>query len=218
MSGYAQQRRMMVDCQLRTFDVTDRTVLAAFEAVPREAFVDPESVALAYSDAAIQIGGSQRHLLKPMVLARMIQALALREGDRVLVVAGATGYGAAVLARMGMQVTLLESDDALVKAAERCLAKLGVAGVEIERGPLEQGLVSKAPYDAIIVEGIVETFPAVLVDQLGPKGKLVALQGDQPATKAVLYRHADQPGTGQTLFDAAGSVLAPFRRPMEFVF
>ncbi len=218
MSGFADQRRMMVDCQLRTFDVTDRAVLAAFEAVPREAFVDGASAALAYSDATVPAANAQRHLLKPMVLARMIQSLAPREGDRALVVAGATGYGAAILARMGAQVVLLESDETLVGEAERILGRLGVAGVEVERGPLEQGLAAKGPYDVILVEGIVELFPAALVAQLGTSGKLVVLQGDQPATKAVLYRHGDQTGTGRTLFDATGPVLAPFRRPAEFVF
>lgn len=218
MSGYAEQRRMMVDCQLRTFDVTDRAVLAAFEAVPREAFLNPESTALAYSDATVPVGDASRLLLKPMVLARMIQALAVREGDRVLVVAGATGYSAAILARMGTQVVLLESDSALAQTAERCLGRLGVAGVEIEQGPLEKGFVGKAPYDAILVEGSIEVFPAALVDQLSTSGKLVVLEGEQPATKAVQYRHGDRPGTGRTLFDATGQVLPAFRRPAAFVF
>ena len=218
MSGYAEQRRMMVDCQLRTFDVTDRAVLAAFETVPREAFVDPACVALAYSDAAIPVGNSNRHLLKPMVLARMIQALAPREGERALVVAGATGYGAAILARMGAQVVMLESDETLAQEAERVLQRLGVAGVEVAHGPIEQGLAASGPYDAILVEGIVGTFPAALMGQLRATGKLVALQGQQPATKAALYRHGDKAGTGRTLFDATGSVLSAFVRPAEFVF
>ncbi len=84
MDSFSDLRRMMVDCQLRTYDVTDRAVLAAADAVPREAFL-PESLSTwAYLDQPVEIPGTGRALMAPMVIARMIQNLAVRPGDNVL--------------------------------------------------------------------------------------------------------------------------------------
>ena len=110
MEGFTGLRRNMVDCQLRTYDVTDRAVLAAADEVPREAFV-PESLAhLAYLDQAIGLPGTGRALMTPMVIARMIQTLDIEPGEDVLEYGGGTGYGAALIDRMGAKATLWEPD------------------------------------------------------------------------------------------------------------
>ena len=90
---FAELRRRMVDCQLRTFSVIDEAVLFAVLNTPREVFVDPQSRAVAYSDAALTVtaGGVRRQLLTPMVLARLLQSAEIRPGDRLLDVAGSTG-------------------------------------------------------------------------------------------------------------------------------
>ena len=105
MIDFALARRMMVDGQVRTSDVTDLRIIAAMLALPRERFVSAADTDLAYLDTnvpAIQgAGGEQvRHLLKPMVLAKLIQAAAVKPDDRVLDVGCATGYSAALLARL----------------------------------------------------------------------------------------------------------------------
>src|SRR5215813_7056915 len=98
MTDFAQARRMMVEGQIRTNDVTDLRVLAAFDEVARERFVPERWQAIAYLDRDVPVtqpGG--RCLLKPMVLAKLIQAADIGEGDRVLDVGCATGYSSAVL-------------------------------------------------------------------------------------------------------------------------
>jgi protein-L-isoaspartate(D-aspartate) O-methyltransferase len=103
MDSFAALRRMMVDCQLRTYDITDRAVLAAADEVPREAFL-PESLSvLAYLDQAVPLPGTGRALMTPMVVARMIQNLALQPGETALEYGGGTGYGAALMASHGRQ-------------------------------------------------------------------------------------------------------------------
>ncbi|MFD0938323.1 protein-L-isoaspartate O-methyltransferase, partial [Methylobacterium trifolii] len=102
MLDYAQARRLMVDCQLRTFDVNDVAVLDAFDAVPRERFVPQGREAFAYIDQSLRltpVSDDARFLPAPMLLARMIQALTLGEGVRVLDVASGYGYAAALKAR-----------------------------------------------------------------------------------------------------------------------
>ena len=109
MLDHAQARRLMVDCQLRTFDVNDIAVLDAFDDVPRERFVPPGREDFAYIDQTLALGHG-RGMPAPMLLARMIQALAVASGTRALDVGSGYGYGAAVLARLGAEVVALESE------------------------------------------------------------------------------------------------------------
>ena len=119
MIDFAQARRMMVDSQLRTFDVNDIPVLDAFDSVPRERFVPEGRESLAYIDQDLLVGAGsvRRFMLSPMILARMIQTLAVGPGTRVLDVAAGRGYASAVLATLGARVTALESDPELAGAA-----------------------------------------------------------------------------------------------------
>ena len=103
----ATLRQMMVDCQIRTFDVTELRLIARFLDVPREPFVPAAAVDIAYSDHAIALGGG-RKLLPPLVLARMIQEAEVDAGARVLDVGCATGYSTAILAGMAASVVAVE--------------------------------------------------------------------------------------------------------------
>ena len=142
MLDYAQARRLMVDCQLRTFDVNDIPVLDAFEAVPRERFVPQGREDFAYIDQSLRITGqdpatSDRAVPAPMILARMIQALQLAPGQVALDVATGYGYAAAIMRQLGVRVVALESDETLAAEAESRLS--GTDGIEIVHGPLQEG-------------------------------------------------------------------------------
>ena len=105
------RRLHMVNGQLRTGGIVDKSLLAAFLATPRQRFVTPEFKSLAYLDRELPArGGAKRKLLTPVTLARMLQAAAVVPGDRALDVAGGSGYCAALLDAMGAKVVMLESD------------------------------------------------------------------------------------------------------------
>ena len=213
----AKSRRMMVDCQLRTFDVTNRAVLGAMEQVPREAFVDDTDLSSVYSDRALPLPGG-RSMLVPMVLGRMLQSLAIEPGQRVLVVGAGNGYGAAVVAAMGAQVVALESDAALADRARSALGRLGAAGIEVVSGPLAQGWASGAPYDAILVEGAAEVCPDDLLTQLADDGKLIVVMGRGRAGRATLFTRSRDAFGGRPVFDAGAPVLPGLEKPAGFVF
>lgn len=217
MLDFVKSRRMMVDNQLRTFDVTNRAVLAAVEAVPREAFVQPGQEALAYTDAGLPTGRPGRTLLAPMVLARLIQLLAPQEGEKVLVVGGATGYGAAILAQMGCEVTMLDDEDFADEARDR-LGTLGVSGITVETGALSGGASNGAPYDAILVEGAFEVAPAQLAAQLKDGGRLAGVDAGKGAPRAVLLSRSGTASGAVTPFDAPAAVLPGFGYAPSFVF
>jgi protein-L-isoaspartate(D-aspartate) O-methyltransferase len=210
-------RRLMVDGQIRTADVTDAALLDAMLTVPREQFLPPALAPLAYLDADIPIGKG-RALLRPMVLAKLIQAARIRAGERVLDLGGATGYSAAILSRLGASVVALEEDADLAKAAKTALAATGAANSEVVVGPLAAGWPAGAPYDVIFLNGAAETIPDALGDQLAPDGRVTGVGGRPPASKGMIYRVTEGHLVGRPIFDAAATLLPGFRMPPSFVF
>ncbi|WP_019904121.1 protein-L-isoaspartate O-methyltransferase [Methylobacterium sp. 77] len=221
MLDYAQARRLMVDCQLRTFDVNDIAVLDAFEAVPRERFVPPGREDFAYIDQTLRIGGQgsatpDRAIPAPMILARMVQALQLVPGHVVLDVAAGYGYATAIMRQLGVRVVALESDDTLAAEAESRLS--GTEGVEIVRGPLQAGAAKAGPFDGILVNGRVETRPQSLLDQLKDGGRLVCVMGRDRAAKATLFVRTGDAFGARPLFDANLPALSAFAVDSGFSF
>ena len=218
MTDYAQARRVMVDRQVRPADVTDLRIIAALLEVPREAFVPVARRAVAYLDLDAPVSESGRALLKPMVLAKMLQAAAILETDLVLDVGCATGYSAAVLGKLAGHVVALEEDAALARSASATLAQTGAGNIAVVSGLLAAGRTEDAPYDVIVLEGAAEIVPDSLLSQLKEGGRLVAVVGSGPMGKATLYRRTGGHATGQPVFDAAAPLLPGFVKPAAFVF
>ncbi|MCJ2073771.1 protein-L-isoaspartate O-methyltransferase [Methylobacterium sp. J-030] len=217
MIDYAQARRMMVDCQLRTFDVNDIAVLDAFDDVPREAFVPKGREPFAYIDQTLHIdeaGSETRCMPAPMVLARMIQALKIRPGVAALDIASGYGYAAAVMAHLGAQVTALESVPGLAAEAR---TRLGTAAQVIE-GPLAAGAPKHAPFDAILINGRVEVRPQALLDQLKDDGRLVCVMGPHRNAKVMVFVRAGDAFGARPLFDASLPGLEAFQEEAGFAF
>jgi protein-L-isoaspartate(D-aspartate) O-methyltransferase len=213
MEAFLDLRRNMVDCQLRTYDVTDRDVLAAADAVPREAFVPGNAAHLAYLDQPIPLAGTGRALMAPMVVARMIQTLDLEPGEDVLEYGGASGYGSALMQRMGAKMALWEPDAEARKLAGPALAAAGADGVAIlDKEP------APASYDAILVGGACEVQPASLFPLLREDGRLIVIEGLGRAARVKLYQKSMQAVSGRTVFDAFAPELAEFRKPAAFTF
>jgi protein-L-isoaspartate(D-aspartate) O-methyltransferase len=217
MFDAAAARRMMVDGQIRTADITNLELLAAMQAVPRELFVPPALAAQAYSDSEIRLGNG-RVLLRPMTLAKLIQAANVRPGDHVLDVGCGTGYSSAVLSHLGASVVALEEDTALARLAETALATAAAPQVRFVEGPLPAGWPAAAPFDVILFEGATEVVPNELGAQLKPEGRLAAIFGGGPAGKAMVYRRIEGRLAGRAAFDAAAPVLPGFAAPAAFVF
>ncbi len=221
MTDFATMRRMMVDGQIRPSDITDPRLIDAMMQIPREDFLPAGKAGLAYLDQDLAVGGEGgaiRRLLKPMVLAKMIQALDLEEDDRVLDVGCLTGYSSAVLGRLAGSVVALEEDTFLVSEARANLAKVGAGNVKVVQGRLVEGYRADVPYDAVLVNGAVENRPENLLRQLRDGGRLVCIQGGGPAAKAMLYRLDLGDVGGRPIFDATAPVLPGFAAAKAFIF
>jgi protein-L-isoaspartate(D-aspartate) O-methyltransferase len=212
--NFDHMRRAMIASQLRTTGTNDPRVLAAMGEVARERFVPAARASLAYADALVPLKPG-RDFNSPMALGRLLTEAAPRPGERVLVVAAATGYAAALLARLAGPVVALEEDPELVAEAR---ANLAGSGVELVEGPLAQGWRNGAPYDLILIDGAVECVPEALVAQLADGGRLAAGLLENGVTRLAIGRRAGE-GFGMAAFaDAAAAILPGFAKPRAFKF
>ncbi len=201
---YSLARRAMIDNQLRPEAVTDGGVLAAMASVERERFVPEAARAFAYFDRPIPIGHG-RSMMPPAALGRLLSELAPRPGERALVVGAGTGYSAALLAAIGLDVTALE-DDATLAAQARAA---GVETATSEKGD---------PYDIILIDGAVEVIPETLVARLVEGGRLATALIDRGVSRLVIGRASAGSLGLRTIADAAVAPLPGYERPRVFTF
>ncbi len=217
--AYATARKFMVDGQLRPNKVTDALVLAAMARLPREAFVPAAARARAYADDAVPLSPG-RGMMAPMVLARLLQAASPRLGEQALVVGAATGYAAAALADIGLVVTALEEDAALLAAARVSWAEClpGARPLAVQ-GELAQGHAQGAPYQLILLDGAVERVPETLIAQLAEGGRMAMVlsrAGGLPV--AALARKLGGAFITTPIMDAVAPALPGFAPAPSFVF
>jgi protein-L-isoaspartate(D-aspartate) O-methyltransferase len=221
MSGFATARQKMVDGQVRPSDVTDTRILDAMLAVPREAFVPVSRQALAYLDLDLDVsegGAAKRFLIKPVVLARMLQAAEIKQSDRVLVVGCATGYAAAVIARFAPEVAAIESDPTLAAKAQALLTENGCGNVTVRSAPSTHGDAARGPYDVIVLNGATEIAPDHLCAQLSSGGRLVGVFATSRPARATIVTASHDDFGYRILFDAVAPVLPGMELVPAFVF
>ncbi|HVM23088.1 MAG TPA: protein-L-isoaspartate O-methyltransferase [Sphingomicrobium sp.] len=207
----AAARFAMVESQLRPQGVTDPAVLEAMRTIEREKFLPRHTRPLAYADRAVSVGEG-RFLAAPAVLGQLLTQMMPEAGQRALVVGAGTGYSAAVLAAMGLDVVALESSAALAQAARD-------AAVGVVEGPLEAGHRKKAPFDQILIDGAVEYIPDAIVDQLAEGGRLgAALRGRGDMSRLIVGRKAGGAFGHLSIGDAGVPALPGFERPQAFTF
>lgn len=210
----AADRRTMVDCQIRPFDVTDAAVLAAFLDVAREDFVADGLAAIAYADRALPARGApDRMLMAPMALARLLQGADIKAGDRVLDVAGGSFYTAALVSHLAAKVTALDSVD-----RPEGRAALGAAKVDCVTGPLTAGWAVGAPYNVIIVNGGLAQRPDALLAQLAEGGRLVACDLMARAPRLVRFERSGAVFGCRAICEGSAPELSDFRKAPGFVF
>ena len=208
MQDYKLARRAMIDSQLRPEAVTDGGVLAAMGSVERERFVPEAARAFAYFDRPVPIG-SGRTMMPPAALGRLLSVLAPRAGERALVVGAGTGYSAALLAAIGLEVTALEEDAGLAAEAR-------AAGVEIANSDAKS--TGSKPYDLILIDGAVEMIPDVRVARLVEGGRLATALIDRGVSRLVIGRASGGALGLRTITDADVAPLPGFERPRAFTF
>ena len=207
----------MVQSQLLPNKITDDRVSDAMAAIPRERFVPNALGGVAYADRDIEVAPG-RHLVKPMVFARLLQAAEISGTDVVLDVGCATGYSTAVLAQLAGTVVALESDEELAARAEANLAELDIANAAVVVGPLKECCPDQGPYDVVFVNGSLPEIPRAMPRRLVDGGRLVAVVDTDGVGRATLVRRHGEMTSTQILFDAIVPPLPDFAVARGFVF
>ncbi|HXJ03825.1 MAG TPA: protein-L-isoaspartate(D-aspartate) O-methyltransferase [Candidatus Acidoferrum sp.] len=174
---FAAQRAEMIEKQLRRRGVTDSGVLAAMDAVRREAFVPMELRSQAYQDAPLPIGEGQT-ISQPYIVAAMTATLHLTGSERVLEIGTGCGYQAAILSHLAKIVFTIESRSELASAAASRLERLGYTNVHVHCGDGTLGLPEFAPFDAILVAAAAPAVPEPLRSQMAEGGRMILPVGD----------------------------------------
>jgi protein-L-isoaspartate(D-aspartate) O-methyltransferase len=190
-------------------------------AVPREVFVPENQRALAYLDLDLDVsdgGSAKRFLIKPVVTAKMLQAADIKDTDNVLVAGGATGYTAALVAKLAARVTATETDPAHAARASEVMAQLGLPNVTFRAADAAAGDPANAPYDVIVLDGATEIVPEGLYGQLKEGGRLVGVFAMTTPARAMIVTHSHGDFGNRALFDAAVPVLPGLERRPAFVF
>jgi len=172
MEKFSTLRAQMVAEQIKARGIDDTAVLAAMNVVPRECFVMAPFRSFAYADMPLPIPAGQT-ISQPYVVAFMINALQLKDGDRALEIGTGSGYAAAVLSCIAKEVYTVERHEVLVQYARQRLADLGYDNVWVHHGNGTLGWPEHAPYDAILVSAGGPVIPPSLRRQLAGNGRLV---------------------------------------------
>jgi protein-L-isoaspartate(D-aspartate) O-methyltransferase len=209
----------MVDSQVRTADVTDLRLIEAMRATPREAFLPDSQKALAYLDRDIALDGEEGvYLIKPVVLARLLQAAEIGLTDRVLVTGGAAGYAAAIAGHLAAEVIAVCANDKVATSCRSALGACGLSNVTVTAGEAGKGNAAAGPYDVIVLDGATEVVPQTLYEQLKPGGRLVGVFAQSMPSRATIVTRSEGDFGPRTLFDAAAPILPGLKRLPAFTF
>lgn len=170
------ERKRMVERQIRARDVKDPNVLKAMQVVPRHVFMPASQRRYAYGDHALPIEHGQT-ISQPYIVAFMTEALQLRPDSKVLEIGTGSGYQAAVCAEIAREVYTIEIVEGLAKTAKERLKKLGYKNVFVKAGDGFFGWPEKGPFDAIIGTAAAKRIPKPLIEQLKPGGRMIIPTG-----------------------------------------
>jgi protein-L-isoaspartate(D-aspartate) O-methyltransferase len=212
-----QPREQMIEQQVRAWDVLDARVLEILRKVPREGFVSSQHRFLAFADVEIPLPCGQ-HMLRPSVVGRLLQALALTGNDRVLEIGSGSGFVTACLRAGSASVRSLEIFPELAELSRRNIASLGLRDVEVLTEDAMR-FDSDTRYDAIAVTASLPVPDERFQQWLAIGGRLFVVVGEPPIMEARLIRRIAEDAWGtESLFETVIDPLVHATRPQGFVF
>lgn len=191
MDTLADKKKSMIDSQLKSRGILSLEVLKAMSVVPREKFVSPEFIEVAYNDGPLTIGSGQT-ISQPYMVAMMTEALMLKKNDRVLEIGTGSGYQTAVLQEISAHIYTVERISSLAESARKLLCSLGYSDISIKVGDGTLGWPEEAPFDAIIVTSGSPSVPETLISQLSDGGRMIIPVGKRNYQRIIRIIRSDE--------------------------
>ncbi len=186
-----EARFNMIEQQIRTWEVLDPVVLVLLDEVPRENFVAESQLGLAFADVELPIGHGQT-MLSPKLEGRILQALALKKTDKVLLIGTGSGYLTALLAKLTAHVHAVEIYPELSDVAKTRLQQQSIHNMTLYVGDAANGFAVAAPYDVIVFTGSMPLRPIAAEKMLNVGGRLFAVTGEMPIMQATLTQRVSE--------------------------
>jgi protein-L-isoaspartate(D-aspartate) O-methyltransferase len=199
-------RYNMVEQQIRPWDVLDFDLLDVLSDIPRERFVLTQQQQLAYSDQSLALANGGK-MLEPKVMARLIQALKLTLADTVVEIGTGSGYATAVMAKLAGQVMTVDIDAQQQQKAKVVLDDLGYNNIKYKTCDGLAEKLTDTSFSAIYVGGAISYLPAILPEQLAENGRMVAIIGDAPVMRAMLFERQNKQLQETILFETVAPTL-----------
>ncbi len=216
--NFEQARFNMIEQQIRPAEVLDYGVLDTIAATPREDFVPEDFRELAFSDINIPIGDGEV-MMKPLMEARLLQALNVQPDDKILEIGTGSGYFTALLAKLGQRVDSIEIDPTLLQQARARLEAHGIDNASLIEGDGARGWDDGGNYDVIAITGSLPSLPEGLKQKLTVGGRLIAIIGTAPVMEVTLItRLSDDQWTTDALYETELPALRNTEQPQGFVF
>ncbi len=189
--GFRKAQARMLDQQLRTRDIRDERVIDAMCQVPRHEFVPRRWRKNAYDDTPLPLGPDQT-ISQPYIVAYMTEWLRPMQGERALDIGTGSGYQAAILTELGIEVFSIEIDARLSALAAKNLSRSGYPDVHLRTGDGHTGWPEAAPFDVILIAAATPQVPPELLDQLGEGGRMILPIGGSDQRLLGITRHGDR--------------------------
>lgn len=213
-----QARFNMIEQQIRPAEVLDQRVLDVIAQIPREEFVPAEYRGLAFSDTNIPLGNGQQ-MMCPIMEARLLQALNIQPGEKILEIGTGSGYLTALLATLGGTVHSVEIDSQLLEQAKAKLAAHHIDNVTLSQGDAARGWDQNGPFDVIAITGSLPILPDSFQQNLSVGGRMAVIVGQSPVMEAQLItRIAEDQWRTEHLFETDFPALLNAEQPQAFVF
>lgn len=213
-----EARFNMIEQQIRPWDVLDPVVLAVLDKVPRENFVAESQKGLAFADIELPIGNGHT-MLSPKVEGRILQALALKKTDKVLLIGTGSGYLTALLATLAKHVHAVEIHPELSAIAQQRLQQQNIHNVTLHVADGVNGYAPDAPYDVIVFTGSLPLRPFAAEKMLNVGGRLFAVIGEMPIMEATLTERVSHDAfRHEAIFETCLAQLDNAPQPKKFEF
>ena len=207
----------MIDGQIRPINGISKEVISAFASVNRSDFVPEDLISGSYTEKNLKLS-SDRYLLKPNLIAAIINHVLPKSNESILVLPASTGYSSAIISNLAETVIAIEEEDNLISIAEKGMNKSGINNVVIIKKKINENCLDQGPFNAIIVEGAIEYLPDQFLNQLENNGRLLALISKEDVTNAILYVKNENSINSRFLFSCDAPKLNFFKKKNSFSF